>query len=378
MLLNRSCCSFRLALALAATSLTLAGCGTSGTNRTPEERRAEFPIQNSDWGKLGYRQDWVGYPAVTDNLPILFAEAYPDIVVTLEGGSQVSILEATTGNRRCADQLANPLTKFVGMGRDANQIFVASEGEVFALDPQTGILHSRQKTEKIVSTEPVQFGNLMIFGTPSGEVLAHLAINSVGGVKAWGFQTGGPVERKPALMGTIVGAISISGQITFLDAQTGGLIGRNAIYAGADTNPVSEGDVMYVASLDQSIYAFNAQGGSIIWRHRTPSPLHAQPTAHAGKLYCSVPGEGLICFDGATGSILWTCKNFANGTVVAINKNNLVVFNGEEGALVDMQRGDIIDRTKLPGVSFLKTDKFVDGNLYAISKSGVVAKFLKR
>lgn len=379
MLFNRFRCSLRLAL-LTVAVVGLTGCdsGGVGRNRSPEERRADFSIEGADWGKIGYRLDWVGYPAITGSLPIQHAAAYPDIVVTLEGGSQLSILEATTGNRRWADQLANPLTSFVGLARDGGQIFAVSEAEVFTLDAQGGTLRNRQKTEKIVSTEPVQFGNLLIFGTPSGEVLAHLSGGSVGGVKVWGFGTGSSVERKPALIGTVVGSVSIAGQVTFLDAQTGGLVGRNTIYAGTDTNPVAEGNLMFVASLDQSIYAFYPQGGTVAWRHRTASPLHTQPTAHAGKLYCSVPGEGLVAFDGGTGNVLWRCKNFANGVVVAMNKGNLVVFNGEEGALVDAQRGDIIERAKLPGVAFLKTDTFVDGNLYAISKSGVIAKFLKR
>jgi outer membrane protein assembly factor BamB len=377
--LNRFRCSLRLAL-LAAAVAGLSGCDSSGIgrNRTPEQRRSDFPIEAADWGKIGYRLDWVGYPAITGSLPIQFAEAYPDIVMTLEGGSQLSILEATNGNRRASDQLANPLTKFVGLARDNSQIYAASESEVFSLDPQTGILHGRQRTEKIVSTEPVQFGNLLIFGTPSGEVLAHLAGGSVGGVKVWGFATGSSVEHKPALIGSAVGCVSIAGQVTFLDAQSGNLMGRNTIFAGSDTNPVADNNFMYVASLDQSVYAFNPFGGAVAWRYRTASPLRTQPTAFGGKLYCSVPGEGLVAFEGASGSVLWRCRNFPNGVVVAINKGNLVVFNGEEAALVDAQRGDIIDRTKLPGVSFFKTDKFVDGNLYAISKSGVIAKFLKR
>ncbi len=382
MLVQRSLCSLGLGLALAAALSS--GCRSSGpgtaTGRemSPEQRRAQFPIETADWAKIGYRLDWTGYPAVTGNLPIQFIKAYPDLVATLEAGSQLTILESTTGSRRTSDQLANPLTKFVALGRDGDRILVISEAEVFTVDQQTGILRDRQKTEKIVATEPVQVGNLLIFGTPAGEVIAHLAVGSVGGVKAWGFATGSSVLHKPALMGSFVGSVSQGGQVVFLDAITGDLAGRNVIYAGLETDPVSDGQNMYVASLDQSIYAFSPQGGSILWRHRTATPLRTQPTVHGGKLFCSIPGQGLVAFDTATGNPVWTCKNFANGVVVAVNRGNLVVFNGEEGALIDAQRGDVIDRAKLPGVAILQPDTFVDGNLYAVSKSGVVAKFLRR
>lgn len=380
MLFQRSMSSIALGLALSATALST-GChsgGDFGSTKSLEQRRAEFPIVAEDWRKIGYQLDWTGFPEVTGNLPVQFIKAYPDLVVTLEGGSHLTFLEATTGNRRASNQLANPLTKFVALGRDGDRILAISEAEVFTVDHQTGILRSRQKTEKNVATEPVQSGNTLIFGTPSGEVLAHLAVGSVGGVKAWGFATGSAIMHKPVMIGPFVGTVSQAGQVYFLDAQTGALAGSNTIYAGLDTDPVSDGQAMYVASVDQSIYAFAPQGGAVLWRHRTSTPLRSQPAVHGGKLFVSVPGQGLVAFDCANGNIVWTCKNFANGVVVAVNRANLVVFNGEEAALIDAQRGDVIDRAKLPGIAILQPDTFVDGNLYAVSKSGVVAKFLRR
>jgi hypothetical protein len=75
-----------------------------------------------------------------------------------------------------------------------------------------------------------------------------------------------------------------------------------------------------------------------------------------------------------TGNVVWTTKGFM-GSVVGTNKGRLVAWDGREAALIDAARGDIIDRAKLPGVSFLRTDKFDDGALLVVSKSGVVAKF---
>jgi outer membrane protein assembly factor BamB len=373
----RSLFAFRPA-ALLALGL-LIGCEAPttinrGPDRTVDQRRKDFPIKHDDYAKIGYRLDWVGYPSVTGTLPIQECMGYPDLVVTLESGSFVSVLEPNTGAQRCADQLANYLTKFVGFVREGNFIYVASEGEIFTLDTRTCNLVGRQRTARSVSTEPVYFNNLLICGTGAGEVLAHLASGNVGGIKAWGFMSNGSFESKPVLIGGAVGAVSQAGQVVILDAQTGSLLGLNRIYDGLATDPVSDGRLMFVASLDQSIYAFAPQGASQVWRYRTAAPLKVQPTATADRLYCAIPDKGLTAFESGTGNVVWTTKGFM-GSVVGTNKGRLVAWDGREAALIDAARGDIIDRAKLPGVSFLRTDKFDDGALLVVSKSGVVAKF---
>lgn len=367
---------------LAALLLAAAGCETSpysiGRNLPPEERRKQFATPAEEYAKIGYRLDWAGYPAVTGSLPIERIMAFSDMVVVQEAGSFVTILEPNTGTRRCAEQLGTHLSKFVGMAREGDRVYCATEGEVFVMDTQTCNLVGRQKTEKNVSTEPVMVGSLLIFGTGVGEVLAHMSQSAVGGVKAWGFLTTGAFERKPALIGgRVIGAVSQAGSIVFLDALSGDLLGQTKIYKGVATDPVCDANLMFVASLDQSIYAFAPEGATEIWRHRTAAPLRDQPTVHDGRLYCAIPGEGLTAFEASNGNIVWQCKDFG-GSVVAVNKGRLVVWNGTEAALIDPATGDIISRAKLPGVSFLKPDAFVDGNLYVVSKSGVIAKFVPR
>lgn len=367
------------ALLLAAAGMS--GCESSpfspGPDRTAQQRRGDFPIKNDDYARLGYRLDWIGYPAITGSMPIQTIIPGDDIVAVQEQGSFITILEANTGTRRCSDQLASPLTKFVGIVRGGNQIFAASQGEVFVLDTQTCNLVGRQRLEKIVSTEPVMFNNLLIFGTGTGELLAALSNAAVSGVKAWGFGANGAFERRPVLIGGVAGAVSQAGDIVFVDAQTGTLTGRGRIFGGATVNPVTDGTLMFVASTDQSIYAFAPDGAQQIWRFRTGAPLTDQPAVVGDRLYCAVSGQGLTAFETGTGHVVWSCKDFG-GTVVAMNRKRLLAFNGSEAALIDPARGDIIERVKLPGATMLKPDKFEDGNLYVVSKSGVVAKFQMR
>lgn len=354
------------------------GQQTSTANRTPEQRRADFPIDHQSFARLGYRLDWVGYPTVTGTHPIRLLAPYDEFVAVVEQGGRLSILETNTGARRCGDQVGSHLTRFMGLERSGDLLLVATQAEVFGLDPVTCNLRHRFSTEKIVSTGPVVHQNRIIFGTGAGEILAHAIVGSVEGVKAWGFAVGAAIEGQPVLVGSTIGAVAQNGQVTFVDAQTGRLSGRARIWGGLATNPVADEHTMFVASLDQSIYAFAADGGTQLWRHRTPYALRKQPTLHETEdgtvLYAAIPGQGLVALDGGTGRVLWTTPDF-DATVVAINRGRLVAFDGESAALIDPRRGDIIERVTLPGAHFLQADKFVDGNLYIVSRSGVVARF---
>jgi outer membrane protein assembly factor BamB len=366
---------------LPGTETTAAAPRDAGRHRSPERRRADFPIDHGEYAKIGYRLDWVGYPTITGSQPIRDIVAYDDFVAVVEQGGLVTVMETNTGTRRCGDQVGTGLTRFMGLDRAGDRLIVATQAEVFALNPVTCNLSGRFRTEKIVSTAPLIYGNFIIFGTGAGELLAHAMTGSVEGVKVWGFGTGAAIEGEPVLIGSRVGAVSQNGHVTFVDAQSGHLVGRARIWGGLATNPVADEHTMYIASLDQSIYAIAADGGALLWRYRTPYPLRAQPTLHTGEsgtvLYAAIPGQGLVALDAATGAVRWTNADF-NGTVVAINRGRLLAYDGESAALLEPRNGDILERVSLPGVSFLKPDKFEDGNLYIASRSGLVAKFNAR
>jgi hypothetical protein len=364
--------------------VALAGCESNpysvGKSRSPEARRKDFPAQYEELAKIGYRNDWIGYPAVTGSLPIRFYQIYPDLVATVEQGSTLSVLEPNTGGRRCSVQLSNPLTKFVGITRKDTRLIVCSDADVFFIDTQTCNLAGRQHVEKIVATEPLMVGDLLIFGTNAGELLAHLTTSTAGGIKAWGFGTSAAIEENPVLVGHAVGAVNQAGEVLFVDAVSGSLLGRNRVYGGQDTDPVSDEQAMYIANLDQSVYAF-APSGQLLWRYRTAVPLRIQPTLHGGRLYVGIAGEGLVALDAAKGQPVWKAKDLGAYTVVAVNKQGLLVAfdpESQSAVTVDPTRGDVIERAKLTGAKMVKTDQFEGGNLFIVSTSGLVGKFIPR
>lgn len=358
----------------------LSGCETlfgPGSAGSPETRRKDFPINHDDYARVGYRLDWVGYPAVSGREQIDFIYADADVVVTLEAGSTVTCLGAADGSVRWTQQLADRLTRFVGLDRSGARVLASGEGDLFVMDVDTGNVVSRQQYQKIVSTPPAIAGNLLIYGTGIGEVFAHMVLSAVEGLKAWGNHVTGAIEAAPTLVGSSVGVVTQTGSVLFVDAASGTPVGATRIHGGLATDPVASDRVMYVAGLDQSVWAINAEGGSVLWRHRTATPLRQQPTLHAGTLYCAIEGSGLAAFDAATGTIRWTAKG-VQGTVIATNQGRLVVWDGKAMHLLDAARGDVMESATLRGVAKITTDKFEGGNLYTVSTRGIVAKFAPR
>ena len=196
------------------------------------------------------------------------------------------------------------------------------------------------------------------------------------GVKLWGFQSGGAIDRGAVDVDGVAGIVSQAGDVLFLDPRSGVLYGRQSMFRGIENSPVAGGGAMYVASLDQSIYAFEPTG-RVRWRFRTEHSLTAQPTFHDGALYCEIPTMGLVCLDAASGQQRWASGQ-AEGTVVAQRNGMLVVFAGRETMLVDPADGTIVAREAIPGVQRLVAEDFVDGALYAVSSGGSVSRLIAR
>lgn len=365
------------AAALGVVAAGVAGCRGGGPPPSADSRRASFPIPDAEYAKLGYRIDWIGYPDLSSGRhKVDMIEAYDDAVLTLEGGSTVSCLSSSDGSRRWAEQLSSQLERFVGLGREGRRVLVSAEDEVYLLDIDTGTIRDRQRHSRIVSAAPVPYGPTLIYPSGTGELFAHVLTATVDGVKAWGHGFGESLERRPVMIGNAVGAVSQHGEVRFLDAASGALVGRARIFKGPATDPVATGLAMYIASADQSIYAFRPDGG-MLWQHRTPVVLRWQPTARERVVYCAVDGVGLLALDAARGTVLWTAEDVL-GTVVGTNRGRLVVWDGRQATLLDAARGDVIERATLPRVRLFKPDRFDDGNLYVVSESGVVAKFAVR
>lgn len=365
-----------LALVLCATGLV--GCGSGGGGRgavgSVAARAERAPIDHEAYARIGYRIEWRGFPVMTQNAHVAQFDVLGDALVVQDSANTFTAMETGSGRNRWSNQLATPLTRFVGNVRVDNHLLASSDSELYVLDMQTGAQLDRQHLAVLVNTKPLVSKDVAVYGGASGEVLGHSLVTTF---KKWGYMLGGSIDARPAAVGDLVGVVSQTGDVIILDPSTGSSTGRGRVFAGLANNPVGSPSALYVASLDQSVYAFGAYGGERLWRHRVEQPITDQPTLDGDRLYVAIPGAGLLAFNAASGEVLWTATG-VRGSVVAERDKRLVVWDGSQAILIDPETGDVLDRVKLPGVARVAFDAFKDGNLFTTTSDGVVSKFTPR
>ncbi|MGH7244334.1 MAG: PQQ-binding-like beta-propeller repeat protein [Phycisphaerales bacterium] len=383
-------------LLLVSSAISLASCANKSTAKSPEANPAKpaasaapaapasapiggYSISDANFLELGYRRDWTAFPYLSKHGKLQMIVPSGDLVLGLETGTTVTGLETSNGGMRWANELATPLTRFVGVNREGDKILASSDSELFVLSAINGDVQARQGFARVVNTSPVVYGNLAIYGTTTGHVLAHRYDM---GVTRWSFLLRGAIDHKPVVVGplqsddSVIGAISQSGQYVFLSAKSGRPIGRGEIFGGLDTDPIAAQGLMIAAGRDQSLWGLRTDGG-VAWRIRCDMPLTRQPSTDGKTVWSQLGTEGLSAVDATSGKVLWS-NRVVEGTVIGTRAGNLVVWNGSLVLLLDKERGDIIRSYVVPQTTMMLTDKFDDGNLYTVSDGGVVVRFVPR
>lgn len=369
------CVLLAIGLAGSACSTTGGGEAKKAALPTPEERAAAAPVQTEAWTKLGYRIDWRGFATMLPGSRVLFMDQLGDVIAVQESSGVLSLLEVKNGATRWSDQVSGELAKYIGNVRDGDRLISSTDAEAFFYDVQTGTLKARQRLAVVSDHRPVKVGEILVYGSASGQVLGHLTLN---GFRQWGAMLKGPIETDPvALSNGRVALVSRGGDVVVLDGATGLIDVKGEIYAGTDAAIAAGPEMLYIASLDHSLYAISERSGNIIWRVRTDAPLRRPPVLHEGVVYCDMGEEGMSAFEAGTGKKLWNNAS-AKGAIVGVRNKRLLGFDGSTAYLLDAAKGTSVESVKLENVAILKTDKFVDGSLYAASPSGVVTKLATR
>lgn len=334
-----------------------------------------YDVDHDAWQSLGFRWGWTSRPPIINGESIEFADAFDDVVVVQDSGSMVSVIDRATGRVRWNKQVRRTNTRFLGNVRRDDSIVIANETELFEFDLRTGNTIDRTPLNTIATTRPTLFENLAIFGTASGRVIAMDTNNKV---RAWEYQLDGLIETPPVKIDDFtVGAISTKGELRVLDIETARTMANGRISGDSASDLVTDGYLIFIGSHDQSLYAYDAEYGTRVWRKRSSRPVTVQPVLVDGILYATTADDGFHAIDGETGDVLWSDVDLA-GWVVTTADGDLMVWTGRELVRVDADRGDVISRAALSGVSGLRSNSPFDGDIFLISADGAVAKFEQR
>lgn len=372
-------CGFAMPACASKSGASAGESATNAVSAAPVKRAPETEYEK--YAALGYSLSWRGFPIVSRRAGTKFFDAFGETLVFQDSANVLTVMDSGTGRNRWSAQVDERVARFTGNAVRNDRVYCSSDNELFVLDLKTGAVLERHRLAVVVDTAPVLVGDLAVFGSTTGQVLGHSLVSHY---KLWAYKLSGPVTSAPVFAGRsgnfntdALAAVSQTGEVLVLDPKTGSSISRTKIYSGLANRAVASEEMLYLASTDQSVYAIELRTGAQRWRHRTERPIVEQPALHEGRLYVTIPEQGLTCFDASSGDVLWVNKGLG-GSVVAVRNGRLIVWDGAAAASVDPERGDVVDRVALEGVTKLVSEPFVDGSLYAVTGEGRVSKFSAR
>jgi eukaryotic-like serine/threonine-protein kinase len=207
--------------------------------------------------------------------------------------------------------------------------------------------------DRVVSS-PVWHDKVLYFGSDDGNVYA---VDSQTGRQVWKRATAGPVPATPAVANGIVYVGSYDGKFYAFDARTGeikwkfktegerrfeakglhGLQPKNQTIADPFdvflSSPIVAQGAVYFGSGDGNLYALDAFSGALRWKFRTGDVVHASPAYSDGVLFVGSWDSYFYAVDAITGAEKWR-------------------FHGGEDALIHNQ------------VGFQSSPAVVDGTVY--------------
>src|SRR6185369_8246111 len=146
--------------------------------------------------------------------------------------------------------------------------FGSGDGNVYAVDAQTGQLIWKFATKDVVHSSPAVVNNTVYIGSWDSYLYA---IDAESGQEKWDYPTSKSwVNTTPAVRdGLVYAATSDSSRVFALDAKTGRLRFNFAAKAYVFSSPALAADLAYIGSHNGKLYAIDAKTGKFAWEFQT-------------------------------------------------------------------------------------------------------------
>lgn len=266
-----------------------------------------------------------------------------------------------------------------------NKVVIGSEdGDVFALDPESGALlwHSKVKGEVIAA--PALDAGVVVVNTASGVVKAF-DIND--GSELWEVE-----QEVPALTlrgisapviaagGTIVGSPDGSLTVYLLDNGRQGWVVDVGETSGStelervidiDSKPVIYGDKIYSISARGNLASIDLRTGRILWERQYSS--YRQISIQGNAIYLTDTKGHVYAIDRVNGFELWSQLSLTNRKVTGpVIVGNYVVVGDFEGYLhwIDRDTGEFVARHEVDSSGIYTTPHVADGIIYVQARDG--------
>jgi len=266
-----------------------------------------------------------------------------------------------------------------------NKIFLGTEnGDVFALDAETGELIWQAKIKGEVITPPAIDSGILVVNSASGLLKAFDANT---GDELWKTEQDVPaltlrgistpvIASGGVLVGSGKGELGVyildkgqQGWTTEVGEATGSTELQRVI--DVDAAPVVFGDKVYAISARGNLVAIELQSGRILWKRQYSS--YRQIAVHRNDIFITNTSGHIYALNRINGIERWSNVELTNrGVTGPVVVDRYIVVGDFEGYLhwLDQETGEIVSRYELDSSGIHSTPTVVDDIIYTQSRDG--------
>jgi outer membrane protein assembly factor BamB len=266
-----------------------------------------------------------------------------------------------------------------------NKIFIGTEnGDVFALDAETGELVWQAKIKGEIIAPPAIDSGILVVNSASG-VLKAFDANT--GDELWKAEQDVPaltlrgistpvIASGGVLIGSGKGALSVyilekgqAGWTTEVGEATGSTELQRVI--DVDSAPVVFGDKVYAISARGNLVAVDLKSGRILWKRQYSS--YRQIAVYRNDIFITSTNGHIYALNRLDGIERWSNLELTNRSVTGPAVVGAYIVVGDfEGYLhwLDQETGQIVSRHEVDSSGIHSTPTVVDGKMYSQSRDG--------
>ncbi len=239
------------------------------------------------------------------------------------------------------------------------------QGELHAIDVETGKRISYNKNFSPISSSPVAYRKNIIVGLESGNENL-ISFNTDRGDVQWSKNIGGVVSS-PFTSDDLLFVGGMDGTFYCFKAQYGESIWKFDAKAPIYASACALDDLVFCANSEGNIYGLNKKNGELQWKFTTGNALFAGLTAQNGKLIAASRDSNVYILNAVSGAL--ERKIFVGNKIMSTPSvcNGILYIPSLDGSLSAYSLSDGILRWKFQSKSAINTTPVISSNAVIIA-----------
>ncbi|MGW0825994.1 beta-alanine-activating enzyme beta-propeller domain-containing protein [Streptomyces sp. NPDC002845] len=246
----------------------------------------------------------------------------------------------------------------------------SKDGNLYALDADTGDSRWQVRTGNGVYTRPAVAGGMAYFGSAD----YHLyAVDVTTGNERWQFSAEGEINSSPVVAGGVVYVGSDDRRLYAVDARSGKQKWEFVAEGRIRSSPVVAWNKVYVGSEDSRLYAVDVTTGQRRWAFDTDGDVKSSPAVSGRVVYAGSYDGNLYAVNCDTGESLWTFATDDGVGSSPVVAGGVVYVGSDDGNLYAVDAGTGQQKWKFPvGHIVYSSPTVFGGAVYVGSKNGTL------